>query len=222
MASHRVWILAAAILLGGCGGEAEEQTLCVVKRTPVPAGEVTSFGFSGDQVLALAEGTHMAQLTWNAFPLEPSVVASNITPGAATTVTVRIARAGGVYVVDQEPRMAYVPCPDGVQADIEVNMVSADGALAETGRGRLFSTSATSANLDFVIPRPPMGTLRIDAVPSSGLHFSSLSLDADFNQGPLWGSLILILVDSSGAADSSGVFIPAMLSPLTTTAAAPR
>ena len=94
MASDGAWILAAVILLGGCGGAAEEQTLCARTLTPVAADEVTRFGFSGDQLLAVVEGTHTAQLTWDAYNLDPSRVATNMTAGE-TTISVRIARTGG-------------------------------------------------------------------------------------------------------------------------------
>ena len=117
---------------------------------------------------------------------------------------------------------AAVPCPDGVEADVEVEAVSADGALAETARGLVFSESPKWAYVDVLLHRPPMGTLRIDAAPSSGLRFRSLSLSLDFVQGTLYGALYLILGDGSGAPNSWTVLTPAMLRPVTTTAAASR
>ena len=163
----------------------------------------------------------MAQLTWKPSGLDPSVVATNVTAGK-TTLSVRVTRAGGVNVVEQEGEVYGVPCWDGVEAEVEVEAVSADGALAETARGIVFTESTAWASIDVLLPRPPMGSLRIDAAPASLLRYKSLILSLEFSLGPPYGGLDLILGYGTGAVDSGTLFPVATFSPLTTAAAAPR
>ena len=225
--SVRPWLLAAALLLGGCvdgddDGAASSQSACITTRTPVPIDEVTAFGFSGAQLFAQAEGSHTFQLTWDAFALDSPLVDINATPGQ-TTLSLRVTRTGGVSVLDQEPRMPdAAPCMDGVEAHADVEAVSADGALAETVRGHLFATAPGQAALDVSLPLRPTGSLRVDAAPSSGVQIEHLVLTMSFREGSLeQGLLMVVYDDGTGEQKPLTALITAMLTPLPTAAEAP-
>jgi hypothetical protein len=135
-------------------------------RTTVPVDQRAPLGFSGEELLATAEGSFRGTLSWQAVPSDE--IDTNITPGE-TSLYIGIARRGDIRFVDREAdASANIACIDLLEADVEISAITDDGLLAETRLGRLYgaSLSETWVTVSF-IEDPPFGMLRAQVVPGS-------------------------------------------------------
>ncbi len=150
----RNWMLTLALAVGcnledpnpddgGQFGEEVTSSCQVVSRTPLALDEVSALGFAAQDVLALAEGTHTATLTW-------------ARDGAATGVTVTVALDGEAELLDrevvktgtgsgEEPAITMW-CPDMVEIGVAFTVTTDDGQLAESWSGGLTSEDGASAS----------------------------------------------------------------------------
>jgi hypothetical protein len=188
---------AAALSAGACdGGDGRESTSgCKATRTVISADEVTSLGFSGAQLLATAEGSYTGALTWQA--VDASEVTTNVTPGQ-TTLSLRIARNGEIRLLDQENNgPTTIACLDGLEAQVEVQAMTADGLLAETRQGMLvgWSQNESHVSIDFR-GAPPTGTLRADVVPASGRSLVFFNLGGTFSASGTESGVVMLGVES--------------------------
>lgn len=197
-----VSMFAAALLAGACdgggGGEGTSTSPCKATRTVISADEVTPLGFSGAQLLATAEGSYTGALTWQA--VDASEVTTNVTPGQ-TTLSLRIARSGEIRLLDQENNgPATIACPDGIEAQVEVQATTADGLLAETRQGMLvgWSQNESHFSIDFE-SAPPTGTLRADVVPASGRSLVFFNLAGTFSATGTASGFVIVGVESRSA-----------------------
>jgi hypothetical protein len=120
--------------LGGCmvgsddhgGQQGEEAARCdAIATTVLAAGEDSVLGFGGDEMLAVADGTHTSTLTW--------------AKGGTTGVTIEVSNAANARFEDMEwvdeggtgvePALG---CPDVVAMDATLAFRTDDGAFDES------------------------------------------------------------------------------------------
>ncbi|MFH1468093.1 MAG: hypothetical protein ABIO70_27145 [Pseudomonadota bacterium] len=136
----------ALLLLGACSEKAAEDYAgphCEDTPTVITLEEATALGFSGADVLALAEGIRDETLTWTA---------DESTTPVHVTVTYD---AGEVRFVDSEPvypegedgaiQDIAVVCDDRVEVDVTVTVVTDDGGFDEAWDVALASIDGLSA-----------------------------------------------------------------------------
>lgn len=181
---------------GGTLDGNETASACDEDATELGLDEVSPLGFSADDVLALAEGTHEATLTW--VPDEAAMATTTLEPGT-TEVTLVIEPAGPASFVDAEPpasgssggmiELGWV-CPDRVDVPVTVTLTTADGALDETLDGTLSATDAGSATLLVPIELDELeGTLSFEVVSPEGGVPIQTRLEVVFGEGIFAGRL---------------------------------
>jgi hypothetical protein len=148
------WIVAAATLVSGCAGEADSDEgtsetastsgddvgsddggyagSCEYRPSVLPDIDAVGLvGISARELLARAEGTYTGELSW----IEN--LASHANAGTQTPVEIEVMYAGGeIRDIDAElvaPCLHDGPCPceDRLEVDVNVRIVSTDGALDE-------------------------------------------------------------------------------------------
>lgn len=139
-------MLWAVVFVVGCSWGKTDEAMgphCEDTATVITLEESTALGFSGAELLALAEGTHTSTLTWSG-------------DGGSTVLTLTLARPtdGEVRYVDSEavagdtgmsPAMA-VECPDRLEVDLAFTFVTEDGTFNESWSGALMGTQPTNAS----------------------------------------------------------------------------
>ena len=157
---------ASLLLLAGCFDENLEASApyCEDVATVITLEEATALGFSGADVLALAEGTFDETLTWTA-------------DGSTTPVQVVVSYAEGeVRFVDSEVVTPegedgeildiYVECPDRIEVDVTVAVATEDGGFDEAWDVALSSTDGLTAG-GSVSPADFTGTYEYTAMDPS-------------------------------------------------------
>jgi len=148
----------AWLLLVGCFENdkdgLEDGPYCENTPTVVNVDETTDLGFSGADLLALAEGGFDETLTW-------------VADGATTPIHVSVGFAEGevryvssiaVYPEGDEPTIGIgVECEDFVELDVSVIITTVDGALDETLELTLDSYDGTEASARTSIDHTEMG-----------------------------------------------------------------
>ncbi len=188
----------------GTGGEGGGGTLhgdesgnaCEETLTELALDETSPLGFAAADVLALAEGTHEATLTW--APDESATATTTLEPGT-TEVALVVEAAGPASFVDAAPPssgdsggtidLAW-DCPDRVAVPVTVTLTTADGALDETLDGTLSATSAGSAELVLPVDLDELeGTLSFEVVSPEGGVPTQTTLEVVFGEGIFAGRL---------------------------------
>ncbi len=180
----------------GGGTALEGGSSCEEDTTELELDEVSPLGFSAEDVLALAEGTHEATLTW--APDEASMATTTLESGT-TAVTLVVEAAGPASFVDAEPPSSGGTvgmialgrvCPDRVDVPVTVTLTTADGALDETLEGTLSATDAGSATLLVPIELDELeGTLSFEVVSPEGGVPIQTRLEVVFGEGIFAGRL---------------------------------
>jgi hypothetical protein len=125
---------------GGQFGEEAGARCVVVQSTPLQLDEESPLGFTPQAVLAMAEGSHEHELSW---------LVRDETTGVAVTVT---SLGTAAYVeqaveTDEGYGGAEPYCAPYVAVDIELEINTDDGALAESFTTALSAEAAESAGL---------------------------------------------------------------------------
>ena len=151
-----------------CGGE--EPTECTERVTVLASiDEVSPLGFSAADMLALAVGQHASGARWGHD--EASSASVEFTPAAGdTAVTVDLRYSGGeVRFIEADELLLYdFACNDRLEVDIELDLATADGALAErivapqqarnpevVTLSQRIAGGELAGTLDFTVTHPP-------------------------------------------------------------------
>jgi hypothetical protein len=118
-------------LLGGQSGE-EGITCNEISSTEVGMTQATAAGFTAEQVLFVALGSHTPTLSWE--------------DGSTTDLTLEVAYDGGDIVVREYD---LEECAPTVELEIELVMVTADGQFDEAGTALLTGESQGFSSLSF-------------------------------------------------------------------------
>jgi hypothetical protein len=206
--TRKTWILVVvAAWIGGCVGDAEDvgdpddgtyAANCEYRPSLLPSLDAVALvGASASEVLARAEGNYAGDLSWNGS------VASHANNGNTTPVDIEIVYAGGeirdVDAVLLQPceHLGPCPCEDQLEIDVNVRIVSADGALDEQ---MVVALLYSPTNDYFGSPLPhfyhgfdpdaaPGGLASSDIAMPEGATLRELFLTAEIDAGTCTGSL---------------------------------
>ncbi len=203
--------------VGTVGGSEQ----CEEEPEDLPDGSAqTSLGFSAEQILEFAAGSHEAALRWNeveAFTLSGEVPV-RVTPESGTTkITVDVTSAGGMRLVRSMPAQSNgsgqgllggvaTSCRDRLEIDVDVDVTTEGGALAEHFQGVLLADSSWLARLSLPFEIDALsGSLNVDLsnVPNAALK--QLSIDMQLGSGDLFtGTVGGIIEQNNGQVASAG------------------
>jgi hypothetical protein len=154
-------IALAAAYNGGCtgtdtgnphdGGESTGSERCDEVRRELALGESTSLGVTARDVLDLASGEHRETLAWL---VSPNGVAYGPESGTGE-ITIVVEPRGGARFIERTPKGQgsdreevgidlFTPedqCPDAIEVDVRLHILTAGGALDETLDTTLDATS---------------------------------------------------------------------------------
>ncbi len=203
--------------LGGDGEGTTDGGSCEETAKPLALDEASAIGVTAEQILAFAEGTHEATLTY--LPDSWSATAVALTPeGESTTVTVVIEAQGTAAFIDSEPveRRADggpmiamdlgTPCQDYVAIDVSVRLTTADGALDETLDGKLVAYGESQAKLSLPLELDALGgSFAVEVLEPEGGETVQTSVDVTFGTGVFVGDFggVIELID--GDATQAGL-----------------
>lgn len=123
------------LFLTGCIGGLASAPTCVDTATVIALEDVTELGFSGADLLVLAEGDFDGQLTWygdeHAYPPEETSTPVSVSVGYAAG-EVRFVASELVYPEGDGPTMDIgIVCDDRVEVDVSLVIFTEDGGLDE-------------------------------------------------------------------------------------------
>ncbi len=209
-------------LLAACdfGGIAQPDNLaqdggCVDTARPLAGVEAqSSLGFSAAQLLARVEGEHVSPMVWAEALEEGDIrVEFNTTPGMAELRAVVRYLGGEVREVSSEPEESGFTlgggaggCPDYLEVDVEIELVSDDGALAETLPATLRSWDPRFGKVDLELPLDALeGSLAVRTVEPAHARVVDPSLQLGLSQLGLSGGIEGGVELESGDAVGFGV-----------------
>ena len=136
-----LWTAVLATAVGGCPGETDEHDdtspdgyagHCEYRPTVLSDLDTVGLvGISARELLSRAEGTYTGELSWIAN------LASHANSGTTTSIRIDLSYAAGeirdVEAVLLQPcgHLGPCPCEDRLEVDVNVRIVSTDGALDE-------------------------------------------------------------------------------------------
>jgi hypothetical protein len=161
---------------GGIAGPTSgDGALCSETRSALGLDEPSPPGFTANDVLAFAEGSHEATLEY--LPDEQSFVVVEVSPSSeSTALTVTIERRGTAALVDAEVPGGSgpsdggpSPCPDSLEVDVGVKVATADGGFDETLEGKLVAYSTAKAMLTIPLDLEALaGSFRVNVIQPQG------------------------------------------------------
>ncbi len=181
---------AGSTAVGGTGaaaGAAGSLNGCVDTPTDVAADEITALGFSANDVLAKAGGTHTTDLLW----LASDLYATHSRGGTVTPLTLVFADApGSVRYIDSQGGGCSGgagpcwTCQSRMEIDLELQLTSGDGALDELVTVTLevlsLDAPAFSAN---VAATDLSGSYLDGIVPDAGYSLTGIHLEVGYGVG---------------------------------------
>ncbi len=173
----------AWLLVAGCFIDKEatdDGPYCEETPTVVTLEEVTELGFSGADLLVLAEGSFEEELTW-------------LTDDSTTTVTVDVAYAEGevryvtseaVYPDEGETSIAIgIECEDYLELDVTIAIATVDGSLAESLDTTISSYDGTvSTTRQSFAPEEIQGTYEYTEMDPSEYDELELGIAVEFDE----------------------------------------
>jgi len=179
---------------------------CGEVATPVTLDEVTWLGFSAEQVLAFAAGTHEATLKYGqegfdgttlSLPEEPSALTLTVEPtGTANFVAPRAAVVGQTCSNDSN-------IPTVLEIDVEVTLSTADGAFSEHFTDKLLVEDAARAHLMTTIDLESLAGNLVLGLPENAslpsLPALYVTIGEDFFVGDITGYVSNCPDDACGA-----------------------
>lgn len=176
-----------AALVVGCTRE-DPGTLdgpsCDEQPTELTRNEISDLGFSADDVLALAEGTHDTSLLWDR-------------DGSTTPLALSVTDALGYRFITSEavypdgggeqPAIGIV-CEDRLEIDVEITFTTGDGAFDEAWTSTLWAGDANAL----------AASHELDPDALTGTYDVSIDIGAtDYDERSLW---IEARFDAQGAS----------------------
>ena len=173
-----------------CSGSGNDKTdlgdspYCDDTVTVLGVDDVGTLGFSGQDMLALAEGTHDETFVW--------------TRTAESSALSLVVRHDGGEVRQVESEAVYpegttvdigIECPDRIEVDVAVTFETADGAFAEAWDLALVAVSAGTVAMDVVLDPDALG---------GSYDMNADITDPDWDDRGLWASGRFETARSSG------------------------
>ena len=205
--------------LGGSGGtyiqnpeDGPSIAVCVEEcrdeRTALELDEPSPLGFSPEDVLAVAEGTHEAALTYSssqegAFQLTPG--------GTSTTLTMVLERTGNATFVQSwpgpdscYPADSQEICPDRLEVEVTVSLTTEDGAFDEQFAALLVAKSPGETTLTVPLDLESLAGSFAVEVDNDG-KTALTTLDSVFAAGVFAGSVTgLLQLERDGSHAETG------------------
>ena len=189
---HRTLLtIPAWLLITGCfqgdKNDLEDGPYCENTATVLALDEASALGFSGADMLALAEGGFDETLTWAA---DSSTTPIHISVGYAEG-EVRFVDSEAVYPEGEGETPAIgVECEDFVEVDVSVVVTTTDGALDETYELALISFEGTHISTSASFDHTEMGgsyefTLMDPSEYDDVTHGLDMAFDAAGSSGEL-------------------------------------
>lgn len=129
--------------------------------------EVSPLGIRAADMLALAAGDHASTVLWGGGGSYGTVTVELASPAGEAAISARIHYAGGEvrFIASTETPLYDWTCNDRLEVDVEVEVVTDDGALNERFTAPLRSTIAQVATLSRRVALPELqGALALTAV----------------------------------------------------------
>lgn len=198
--------LACSPTAGGQTGE-ETQTPCVEAVVPLQRHEVSSLGFSADDLLTRVGQAPTATLRW-----VPVSTLSYGPESGASTMTFAILSVGNARFIASEVRandsqQLLLPiCQDRVELDITVSAATAGGALTEGFVTKLEAASIGDIWLTHSFqPSQLSGAFTIEAESLNSGRFTRLTLEAHWSPELFRGLISAGIEQSSGTGPDASV-----------------
>lgn len=150
MRSRAPFLFLSFMFLAACGGQTgEEGASCdPVATTVLAMTDTSALGFSGADVMAVAGGSHRADLTWQV--------------GGQTPLTVSVTGDGTVALVDyaivgNTGNEAALDCEDQLELGVAVTVATDDGGFDESFTAVLGARLADDARVSQLLDLGAMG-----------------------------------------------------------------
>ncbi len=178
-------LLAAGCFLGN--KDLADGPYCEETATLVSLEELTELGFSGADLLALAEGSFEQTLTWTE-------------DGSSTALTVDVVHADGevryvastaVYPDDGGTTIDIgVECEDYVEVDVTIDITTADGELAESLETSIASFYGTEVRArESLAPEDIQGSYEYTGMDPSEYDELDLDLSVELDEAGCSGEM---------------------------------
>lgn len=188
----------ALLLLPGCflfGDREADMPYCEEIVTVLGMDEVSALGFSGADLVALAEGTHVETLRWS----EDGATTELTLEVAITATEVRYVDAEPVYPEEGDVPAIGIECPDSLEVDATLGFTTADGAFAESFATEIASYEGEQAFTWITVdPEELEGTWTYTLMDPSEYDELSLFVDMAFDAD---GSTGVVYAQASGAEE---------------------
>jgi hypothetical protein len=205
--TQQIWLAAALPLslsvLGCAGGQTGEETHggCVFATSPLSLQQPSPLGFSAGQVLALAEGEHLATFGWL-----PSPGLAYGPESGTGQVSVRTSAAGPAKFARVDAQRGRPECQDQLRIPVSVVLATAGGALDESFAVDLVATTADEAAVTELVPSAELkGAFAFTRGTLGDRRFTRLEVNLRFRPEAFAGYLLAGIEggDSNGGSVSS-------------------
>lgn len=179
------------------------ETITVLNDLHAP----TALGFSPNQLIALAEGQHGADMVWGTG-IDESIAKVSFGPesGEATLTVVIDHGAGEVRYVHSEPEAGEElldgpgsGCSDRVEVDVEVMLASSGGGFAEIFTAPLQASTARVAFVRHELELAELaGNFTLTEVEPEDVKVGPLALDLGIFAGGLFGGVTSVVEVTDG------------------------
>jgi hypothetical protein len=207
---NRTQIAAAALALLalGCSGvqsnaggqTGEEQSPCWTELTPLGLDQESPLGFSPQDSLALAQGTHSATLHWlpsTQYPYGPESGDSELSVSVTALGRARFATRG-------DQRFDDLLCLPSVLSDVRVSFESAAGAFDETFDGLLIASDANVGTLSAsLLGRHIAGSFAFEPATLAGQRLAQINLNVTFRAQAFSGTIAAMLETATTPGSNS-------------------
>ncbi len=206
----------AALALGcllGCstvdGGQtgSEDNAPCWNVRTSIALDAASPLGFSANDGLGLAAGTHSAVLHWapeSDHPYGPESGDGMIDLTVTSLGTAAYATTD--YSKDTAAVQTELGCEPALLTDVSVTLRTAGGAFDETFNTSLTQTMSDTATLNpTILGGHIAGSFAFDPAALGAAQLAQINLNASFTSSGFSGSLAALLEQSSGSSANSTV-----------------
>lgn len=198
-------VLTLSCLLGcsSAGGQtgSEDGAQCWNVRTPIALDAASPLGFSANDGLSLAQGTHSAALHWlpaTQYPYGPESGQGMVDVTVTSLGTAVYATTD--YSKDQSAIQAEIGCAPAVLTDVNVTLHTAGGAFDESFTTILVEDMAGTATLSpTLLGRNIAGRFAFDPAALGTAHLAQINLNAAFTASAFNGSIDAMIEQTSGA-----------------------
>lgn len=132
-------ILALTGCFEGRDGDLAQAPYCEENAVPIGIDEVSELGFSADEVLSLALGEHLGEVSWDRGS-DAAISVSVGSVGEARFIDAEVVQPEGGDTLD-----IWVECPDRVEVDVVLELSTDDGWFDESFELALYSFEGSEA-----------------------------------------------------------------------------